>query len=207
MSQSISAEGDFRTLVGHDITTSKNTIDVTFETEGDIPENGSEGAFGYGLVTGTIKGGLPENVLALTTHLCASDSLEQGNAPVEDCPDGVIGLLEALGFPEGTNEVHDDATFHAHILDLKPSTDACDVDGSLGLEVDLQRTLQTQNNVSPDYDVDVDSESITVSDVPRGDLKSSSFKKASSLYFGITPQFEGNTITNLCLTQGLPAED
>ena len=196
----------FKTIDSTEVTKNNpaNTVNVSFNTNGTIPTDGSEGAFGYGLIAGTNDEGQPENVLALTTHLCVSDSFEQGDSGV--CGDTVAGLLEALGFPEGSNEAHDDATFHAHVLDLKGivDTSSCSTVGNnIGLEVDLQRTLQSRNNVSPDYDVDVVDDEITVSDVPRKDIKSSNFKTATYAYFGIVGFADGDTITNLCLTDGI----
>ena len=164
------------------------------------------------MVTGTAHGGNPENVLALTTHLCVSDTLVQGDA---NCgPGPTAGLLEALGFGAGSNEAHDDETWHAHILDLKPATQACitavandprqDVHGSTGLEVDVARTLQTQNNLSPSWLVETIDGDIWVT-VPRGDVHSDAFKKAGALYFGIVGIVDTNVptdpvVTNLCLT-------
>lgn len=193
----------FKTIDEHTITKDKNTVDVTFVTEGMIPTDGSEDAFGYGLITGTNDDGYPENVLALTTHKCVSDSLVQDDASDEDCSPPVAGLLEALGL--ANNEDHDDETFHAHVLDLKPITedsDCDDVEDNIGLEVDLARTLQTQNNVSPDYDVGVIDNEITVLNVKIGDLHSAAFNNAASVYFGIVGfADENDVITNLCLTE------
>lgn len=187
-----------------------NTVNVTFDTAGMIPKDGTapEGAFGYGLVTTLNNDGLPEDVLALTTHKCVSDSFKQGDSA--DCDEPTAGLLEALGFPAGSNELHDDETFHAHVLDLKGvvDTSSCStVAGGLGLEVDLDRTVATGNNISPDWTISFNSDmdEITVSDVPRKDIKSSNFKSPYlAAYFGIVGFVadDGETISNLCLTDG-----
>ncbi|MFB5624204.1 MAG: hypothetical protein ACE5RP_04715, partial [Nitrosopumilus sp.] len=44
---------------------------LEIKVNSDIPTDGSANAFGYGVVTGFTDDG-PENVLALTTHLCVS---------------------------------------------------------------------------------------------------------------------------------------
>jgi hypothetical protein len=188
-----------------------NTVNVTWDTEGTIPVDGMSGAFGYGLVTTLNDDDLPENVLAVTSHKCVSDSFEQGDADISECSEPVAGLLEALGFPAGSNEAHDDEAFHAHVLDLKAivDTSSCSTVGNnIGLEVDLVRSLQTGNNISPDYPVSVDDDKITVSDVPRKDIKSSNFKNpVLSAFFGIAGIVDDSdpanpVVTNLCLTDG-----
>ena len=201
--------GDHKDVTGFDVEPFKNTIHVTISTSTDtIPDSKTIGyAFGYGFVTGTNDDGYPENVLALTTHLCVADS----GVPLrdDDCPDPTPGLLEALGFGDGANEAHNDETWHAHILDLKPSTqdciDAVDAAGnpvhdSTTYEVDLGRTLATQNNLSPGWTVTIDGGDISVWNVPRGDPHSAAYKKAGALYFGIVGIVEGDTVTSLCLT-------
>ncbi len=206
--------GDHKDVTGFEVEPFKNTIHVTVSTSTDmIPNSKTIGyAFGYGFVTGTNDDGYPENVLALTTHWCVADSFEQGaDAP---CGDPTAGLLEALGFGDGTNEAHNDEKWHAHILDLKPSSAECIV--AVGLadsphdettyEVDLGRTLATQNNLSPGWTVTIDGGDISVWDVPRGDPHSAAYKKAGALYFGIvgivdsTTDPENPVVTNLCLT-------
>ena len=68
--------GDHKDVTGFDVEPFKNTIHVTISTSTDtIPDSKTIGyAFGYGFVTGTNDDGYPENVLALTTHLCVADS-------------------------------------------------------------------------------------------------------------------------------------
>jgi hypothetical protein len=175
------------------------------EAKGPIPTDGSAGAFGYGIITGVDGDGNPENVLAITTHLCASDSFVQRAAPVGQCA-STIGLLEsAFGQPAGTDEANNDETFHAHILDLKPNDAGCDgVENNIGLEVDLGRTVSSGNNVSPDYPVNVIGNKITVLDVPVGGDPgfngTASDEILAAVSFGIHPLNSGPTITNLCLT-------
>ncbi|MEO9309516.1 MAG: hypothetical protein ABI337_04410 [Nitrososphaera sp.] len=48
-------------------------LEAKIMTKGKIPQDGSGGAFGYAILTSG-----HDNVLAITTHLCASDSPEQG---------------------------------------------------------------------------------------------------------------------------------
>ena len=211
-SQSSFANGDYKTVESLTVTKNSpaNTVNITFDTAGTIPTDGSaaEGAFGYGLVTTLNNDGLPENVLALTTHKCVADSLVQGNAG--DCPEPTAGLLEALTMGAFNNEDHDDETFHAHVLDLKGvvhTSNCSTVIGGLGLEVDLDRTVATGNNISPGWPIsfDADKDEITVSDVPRKDIKSSNFKNPFLVtYFGIVgfTAEDGETISNLCLTDG-----
>lgn len=187
-------------ITGHGITKDQNLVDVSIDTEGTIPTDGSQGAIGYGVITGVNDDGYPENVLALTSHKCVADSLVQGPADAE-C-DNTVGLLNALfGI---SDEDHNDATWHAHFLDLMPITEASDcatVENHIELEVDLARTLATQNNVSPDNEVTVDGSDISVSGLELGDFHNSAFKKVIVVSFGIVgfADAEG-TVTHLCLT-------
>lgn len=180
------------------------------EAKGSIPNDGSAGAFGYGIITGTTTIEVdmedvvvPENVLAITTHLCASDSFVQRAAPDGQCAT-TVGLLEsAFMQPLGTNEANNDETFHAHILDLMPITDSSNCAGvpnNIGLEVDLDRTVSTGNNVSPDYPVNVIGNKILVLDVPAGGDGTATDEIAAAVSFGIVPKYTGTSITNLCLT-------
>ena len=93
----------------------KNFLTATIETEDKIPKDGSGGLIGIGILTsGT------DNVLAITSHLCASDSPLQSNAPNSICPDAsAFGLLEALTGGALLNKDFDGADWHPHILDLK----------------------------------------------------------------------------------------
>lgn len=161
-----------------DIAKGTQTLDAKIKTSADIPTDGSDG-FGYGLITGTNADGYPENVLALTTHMCAADHPLQSDGG--DCPDGTIGILNALaGIPD---TAHNGAEFHAHILDLKPATASCVPYSSVnGLEVDVPRTFEGQfgfpdddgtnpnNNVLADYDIKVHKNKIDVKKVPVSDL-------------------------------------
>ena len=110
------------------------------------------------------------------------------------------GVLDLLTGEPGTDLLHDDETFHAHVLDLKPVSEesACsDIEGS-ALEVDIGRTLATGNNISPDWPVKVKNNKISVSGAPVSDLQSEDLVAAVS--FGIVGLAdETNTITNLCL--------
>lgn len=212
MSQSaIAGGGDYKSITGYEVTKNNpaKTVDITISTEGSIPDSSDTmKPFGYAFITGTNDDGLPENVLVATTHLCVSDSLQQGNVSSSICSEPVAGLLEALGFGDGANEAHDGEEWHPHVLDLKPTTSECATAitnagaTDLGLEVDLQRTLQTQNNVSPSYSAVASDSDIEFSDVPRKDIKSSAFGKAGTVFFGIVGIADGDTITNLCLTTG-----
>jgi len=194
-------------ITGHGITKDQNLVDVSIDTEGTIPTDGSQGAIGYGVITGVNDDGYPENVLALTSHKCVADSLVQGPAGAE-C-DNTVGLLNALfGI---SDEDHNDATWHAHFLDLMPITEASDcatVENHIELEVDLARTLATKNNVSPNNMVNVvnppenqENSNISVSALELGDFHNSAFKKIEVKSFGIVgfADAEG-TVTHLCLT-------
>ena len=165
----------------------------TITTEGPIKNNGQLGAYGYGLIT---DGGAGNNVLALTTHMCASDSPVQGNADDDRCPNPV-GLLD-FAF----TQANDGPLFHAHILDLKAATAECAaVEGSAGLEVDVASSLATNGGVpgvSPDYPIKVSGNTITVGNVPTSVLNDDSVEAVAS--FEIVGLATGNTITNLCLT-------
>ncbi len=193
------AEGSWAIIEGHSLTMIENQVDVSIATGGEIPVDGSSGAIGYGVITGTNDDGYPENVLALTSHKCVADSLVQ--AATGDC-DNTVGLLNALfSIPD---ENHNDATWHAHFLDLMPITEESDcfnVTNKIGLEVDLARTLATQNNVSPDNEVTLDGSNISVSGLRLGDFHNSAFKKVMVVSFGIVGFADANgAVTNLCLT-------
>jgi len=203
---------------------SKGVGKLLIHTEGKIPTDGSADAFGYGVVTGATADG-PENVLALTTHKCASDHPFQSNASDEDCPDA-LGVLTLLTLGAILDENHDGADMHAHILDLKPATQACMDAGSPadgGLEVDIPRTLagldlpgnpfsddatDHPNNliagVSGGYDVKVVGPNLQVRQIPSTDLFGT--EAIAIVSFGIvpldngalTPPNDGN-IDQLCL--------
>jgi len=170
---------------------------LQIKVAGDIPTDGTAGAFGYGVITGLDVIGYdkelqenilaPDNVLALTTHMCAADSPLQG--PDGDC-DAPVGVLSQLTDNVVLNEEHDGAEFYVHILDLMPATSDCSaVYGSNGLEVDLTRTLEgtpfgtadtdfQDNNLLAgtgitgpgDYDIKVKNNKITVKKFPSTDL-------------------------------------
>lgn len=167
-------------------------LKATIKAAGPINNNGQLGAYGYGLLNdGT------NNVLALTTHMCASDSPVQGNVPNGRCP-APVGLLD-----EDFTRTHDGPLFHAHVLDLKAATQACiDATGNAdGLEVDVGSSLATNGGlpgVSPDYPIKVSGNTITVGNVPTAALGDNSVEAVVS--FEIVGVATGNTITNLCVT-------
>lgn len=187
---------------------------VEIKTNGNIPVG--VGAFGYGIITAFNGDGAPENVLALTSHVCAADSFNQGDTINEltACPfspQGSIGVLEVLrdafGFPFPAGEIdqaNDGGLMHPHILDLTGYSDACkDATGmDEGVEVDVARTIGTFNNISPgDYDLKVGNKKISVKDIPidAKNLMASDLLAYAS--FNIMPLEDGaGHITNLCLT-------
>lgn len=168
-------------------------LKATITADGPIKNNGQLGAYGYALIT---DGGAGDNVLALTTHMCASDSPVQGNANNNKCPNPV-GLLD-FAF----TQANDGPLFHAHILDLKPQTPACAaVPGASGLEVDVAGSLATNGGVagvSPDYPIKVSGKTITVGNVPVSVLNDNTVEAVAS--FEIVGLAIGDTITNLCIT-------
>jgi len=189
-----------------------STLKAELETGDTIATDGSSGAFGYGFITGASEAG-PENVLAITTHMCAADHFAQSSEG--DCDSGTIGILTQLGL--ATNEDHNGPEWHAHVLDLKPIAEdsACDlnVPDHIGLEVDVGRTLEGNhpafpedetfptNNVIAPYPVEVDGNEIEVKSVPTSDLYDSGVE--GIVYFGIAPLTSDDDptfITNLCLT-------
>jgi len=192
--------GSWSTIRGYEISENDhNQVDLSIKAGGKIPIDGSSGAIGYGVVNGVNESGYPENVLALTSHQCVADSQVPGPAG-NDC-DNTVGLLNALfGIP---NENHNDATWHAHFLDLKPATEepCITVANTIGLEVDLVRTLNTGNTVSPDNKVIVAGSKISVSELSLDDFHNSAFNQVTVVSFGIAGfADENSTVTNLCLT-------
>lgn len=214
----VSASGSHLDITKSEYDVKAGSGKLEIKTSGDIPTDGSAGAFGYGVITGFDSVG-PANVLALTTHMCAADSPLQG--PDGNCPDGSVGVLTALTGGDVTNEDHDGAEIHAHILDLKTATSDCSsVENSIGLEVDLPRSLDgtpfgaqlvdfQDNNLlagtgitgAGDYDIKVDDGEITVTGIPSADLAGDEALVIVS--FGIHGIANDDAvITNLCLTSG-----
>ncbi len=198
----VAQSADAGKKAGHLVTDTEVTIaeidgdeflKATITANGPIKNNGQLGAYGYGLIT---DGGAGNNVLALTTHMCASDSPVQGNVNDNRCPNPV-GLLD-FAF----TKANDGPLFHAHVLDLKAATSACAVvPGSSGLEVDVASSLATNGGVpgvSPDYPIKVSGKTITVGNVPVSVLNDNTVDAVAS--FEIVGLATGNTITNLCLT-------
>ena len=164
-------------------------LKAEIKTEGKIKE---KGAYGYGLLT---DGG--NNVLALTTHICASDSPFQGDASDKKCPNPV-GLLD-----EDFTRDNDGKKFHAHVLDLMPYTDACKTATGLidGLEVDVASSVATNGGVpgvSPDYPVKESGKKIRVGNVPV-DVLGDGTTVPTIVSFEIVPVTSGSTLENLCL--------
>jgi len=164
-------------------------LKAEIKTEGKIKETG---AYGYGLLT---DGG--NNVLALTTHMCASDSPYQGNAPDKKCPNP-IGLLD-----EDFTRDNDGKDFHAHVLDLMPYTSACKTATGLpnGFEVDVANSINTNGGVagvSPDYPVKASGETIRIGNVPT-DVLGSPSTVPTIVSFEIVPVYTGSSLEHLCL--------
>ena len=192
-----------------DVNIDDGTLEVEIKTNGNIPTDGSAGLFGYGVITALNADSLPENVLALTTHLCASDSPLQSNAPNSVCPDDdVIGLLEALTGGALLDVEHDGAEFHPHILDLKQADGFCADIGS-EIEVDLARSVSSGNNISPTtYDLEVTDSEIRVEDVTIDEFNaivSGDVLQVVSFGLGATADDNG-VITDLCLLDVNPAD-
>jgi hypothetical protein len=115
-SMATAAAGDAIQVKDYEITIDADTneMSVKITSNQDIPLEAESGAIGFGVLTdGT------NNVLALTTHLCASDSPVQG-------PAGALCDETAhIDVGQGTFTEHNDATWHAHFLDLKPADGFC----------------------------------------------------------------------------------
>lgn len=188
---------------------------LLIHTEGKIPTDGSAAAFGYGVVTGVNMDGNPENVLALTTHKCVSDHPFQSNATDVDCPSS-LGVLTLLTNGALQDADYDGAEMHAHILDLKPATQACIDAGSPemgGLEVDIIRSLEgiptsvlpgnpfydagspyQANNLvagaTGGYDIKVVGPNLQVRQIPSSDLAGTD--AIAIVSFGIVPLDNGD---------------
>ena len=183
-------------------------LKAVIETEDKIPKKGQKGAFGFGLITDETSA-----VLALTTHLCVADSLVQGDAKDKKCPN-TVGLLDALTGVEGLDEQHDDAKFHAHMLVLTGDTTGCtdpdtfaqvDVGATLAYNAARESSPGALDIISPDWEVKVRGDKITVKDVPLSALPDSGVEAIVS--YGISGEAnEAGTVTNVCLTNP-PAED
>jgi len=164
-------------------------LKAEIDTEGKIKETG---AYGYGLLT---DGG--NNVLALTTHMCASDSPYQGNASDKKCPNP-IGLLD-----EDFTRDNDGKDFHTHVLDLMPYTAECQTATGLtdGFEVDVTSSINTNggvSGVSPDYPVKASGDTIRVGNIPTNVLGNPS-TVPTIVSFEIVPVYTGSSLEHLCL--------
>jgi len=97
---------------------------------------------------------------------------------------------------------NDGPLFHAHIIDLKANTAACNaVPGNIGLEVDVAGSLATNGGlpgVSPDYPIKVSGKTITVENVPVSVLNDDSVDAVAS--FEIVGLATGTALEHLCLT-------
>jgi hypothetical protein len=202
---------DFRQIVSTEVTyatdsNNEGIMKATITTEGPIPANGKGGAFGYGLITDDTSA-----VLALTTHLCVSDTLVQGDARDKICDDDeVVGLLDALTEIDGLDVVHDDATFHAHMLVLKgteleecagspdPTFAQVDVPATLAYNAANESEEGALDILSPSWPVKVHGNHITVGNVPLDALPDSGVEGIVS--YGIHPEATDGVVTNLCLT-------
>ena len=109
------------------------------------------------------------NVLALTSHTWILDHSSQDNAA-----DGIL---------------------HPHVLDLKAPTSACS--STTTLEVDLAKTVETENNFDAPYDTEVTGDTVWVTGVPKSDLAG---KIKAIVSFTIVPVIVDDVVTNLCLT-------
>ncbi len=196
---------EYRQIVDTKVTVKTDSdggvLKAEIKTADKIPKkgDGSEGAFGFGLATGALIG---DPVLALTTHLCVADTLVQGNAKDKVCP-ATVGLLDLLGFPPGTDEMHDDAKFHAHMLILKAATAACPVNTAAEVDIGASAAYAGDANsgdyLSPDWKVKVKGHKITVENVPTGALPDAGVELIVS--YGIVGVADATTtVTNLCLT-------
>lgn len=198
---------------------------LDIHTKGKIPVG--NGAFGYGVITAVNSAGEPENVLAATSHVCAADSPVQGDIVDEviACdgvgPQGSIGVLEFLrdfgpasfdGLPLGEiDQANDGPDMHPHILDLTAYSTECseaisenELDAGDGaFEVDVGRTLSSENNISPAfYDVKVKNKKLTIKDVPVDENNLLATDVVLYASFNILPLIDDSpngNITNLCL--------
>ncbi len=166
------------------------------ETDDKIPKNGSGGPFGYGILTSGL-----ENVLAITTHLCAADSPVQNNAPDSVCdPDKVVGLLEALTMGALKDVDFDGAKWHTHVLDLKEPDGFC---ASIGADLEVNIETSPDNNISPTpadgYKLKVRGDSVWVK-APLGDNNiNPDGTGVAVVSFTLDLDAENGVITDLCL--------
>ncbi len=189
------------------------TATATLTAATAIDKNGNAGAYGYGFITDLFDTGnvdengdpilVPENVLAITTHICAADSFEQSNIDeTKKCPnDQTVGLLTALGLDVDTE--HDGPEVHPHILDLMLVSEESACNGISDIEVNAGKTIFIDgDNVSPgDYDLTVKGNKVTVGNVPIDgqNLHNANLAAYASYNIHGIANSDG-TITNLCLT-------
>ena len=138
----------------------------------------------------------------------------------QKCPNGTVGLLQALTGGAVQDEDHDGAKFHAHMLVLTDDLTGCEAteNPSFG-QVDLgaivaydaaisaELGLAPLSIVSPDWPVRVNGDTIRVGNVPTEALPDAGVEAIAS--YGIEGQdSNGNTIIdNLCLTTPTENDD
>ena len=155
------------------------------QTEGHIPQDGSEGAFGYGVITDK---GL-EAVIVTTTHAGVYDSEEQDDAG--------------------------DSVFHNHYVALTEDEDNCGDDPKVEKitfespgEVDIQKRNALIENVPLKFTGTSVTPVTDEEDVEFGeDIKFRAGNDVDNVVsFKLEPQFDGDDIEAVCATDIEPAD-
>jgi hypothetical protein len=156
------------------------------QTESHIPTDGSEGAFGYGIITDR---GL-EAVIITTTHAGVYDSEEQDDAG--------------------------DPVFHNHYVALAEDRDKCGKDPKVEKitfespgEVDIQKKNAILENVPLKFKGTSVTPVTDEEDVEFGkDIKFKAGNDVDNVVsFKLEPQFDGDDIEAVCVTDIEPADE
>ncbi len=178
---------DFLNIKTATVDVNDNKVDrAKIQTDGHIPTDGDEGAFGYGIITDK---GL-EAVIVTTTHAGVYDSVKQDNAG--------------------------DSVFHNHYVALDTESEECGDDPKvekITFESPGEVDIQNKNALLEDVPLKFKGTSVTPvtdeEDVEFGkDIKFRAGNDVDNVVsFKLEPQFDGDDIEAVCVTDIEPADE
>lgn len=178
---------DFLNIKKAVIKVDDDQLDSEIKTNGHIPTNGEEGAFGYAIITDK---GL-DALIVTTSHAGVLDSKEQDDA--------------------------NDPIFHNHYVALDDNSKECGDDPKIEKityqspgKVDIEKRKALLENIPLKFEgTNVDRPGTEKHDIELGeDIK---FKAGTDVQdvvsFKLDPKFDGDKIKAICVTDIEPAED